>query len=58
VDDSLRRRLDAIVALLGIVAAAVVAALFLSFRLGGLVVTAFVLFVGTVAALFVDAELY
>ena len=57
-DDALRRRLDAVVALLAVIAAAAVAALFMSFRLGGPIVAAVVLFVGVVVALFVDATVY
>jgi len=57
-EKSLRRRLDAIVALLAVVAVASVTGLLLSFRVAGIVVAFFVLFVGVVVGLFVSAELY
>ena len=58
---SLRRRLDAIVALLAVVAVASVTALFLSFGMAGIVVAFLVAvgvsFVGVVVGLFVNAVL-
>ena len=57
-DDALRRRLDAVVALLAVIAVVSVTALLLSFRAAGIVVAFVVLFVGLVVALFVNAELY
>jgi hypothetical protein len=57
-DDALRRRLDAIVALLAVVAAVSVTALLLSFGRAAIAPTFAVLFVGVLVALFVDAELY
>ena len=58
-DDALRRRLDAIVALLAVIAVASVTALSLSFGIAG-VVTAFLVavgvsFVGVVVGLFANA---
>ncbi|AZQ15402.1 hypothetical protein [Halorubrum sp. PV6] len=60
-EKSLRRRLDAVVALLAVVAVASVTALWLSFGSAG-IVTAVVMavgvsFVGVIVALFVNAEL-
>ena len=57
-DDALRRRLDAVVALLGVIAAVSVAALLLSFGRAAIAPTLVVAFAGVVIALFVDAELY
>jgi hypothetical protein len=57
-DDALRRRLDAVVALLAVIAVVSVTALLLSFGAAGIVVALVVLFVGLVVGLFVDAELY
>ena len=57
-DDALRRRLDAVVALLAVIAVVSVTAMLLSFGAAGIVVALVVLFVGLVVGLFVDAELY
>ena len=58
-DDALRRRLDAIVALLAVVAVASVAALWLSFGSAGIVTAVLtalgVSFVGAVVGLLADA---
>jgi hypothetical protein len=56
-DDALRRRLDAVVALLAVIAVVSVTAMLLSFGAAGIVVALVVLFVGLVVGLFVDAEL-
>jgi predicted membrane-bound spermidine synthase len=60
-DDALRRRLDAVVALLAVVAVVSVTALWLSFGSAG-ILTAVVMavgvsFVGVIVGLFVNAEL-
>ena len=61
-EDALRRRLDAVVALLAVIATSAVTALLLSFdgaAIGPFVVVAFLLaFVGALVGIFVDAELY
>jgi hypothetical protein len=61
-DDALRRRLDAVVALLAIVATSAVTALLLSFdgaAIGPFIAIAFLIaFVGALVGIFVDAELY
>ncbi|GAA0715129.1 putative membrane-bound spermidine synthase [Halorubrum trapanicum] len=57
-DDALRRRLDAVVALLAVIAAVSVAALLLSFGRAAIVPSLVIAFVGVLVGLFVDAELY
>ena len=57
-DDALRRRLDAIVALLAVVTTVSVAALLLSFGRAAIAPSLVIAFVGVLVALFVDAELY
>ena len=57
-DDSLRRRLDAIVALLGIIAVVAVTALLLSFGAAAIAPAFVIAFAGALVAIFVDAELY
>ncbi|WP_158413919.1 hypothetical protein [Halorubrum sp. GN11_10-6_MGM] len=56
-DDALRRRLDAVVALLTVIAAVALTALFISFGAGAVVVVGVILFVGVVAGIFVSAGL-
>ena len=56
-DDALRRRLDAVVALLAVIAVVSVAALLLTFGAAGIAPTFAVAFVGVLVALFVGAEL-
>ena len=57
-DDALRRRLDAVVALLAVVAVVSVTALLLAFGRAAIAPAFAVAFVGLLVALFVDAELY
>ena len=61
-DDALRRRLDAVVALPAIVATSAVTAPLLSFdgaAIGPFIAIAFLIaFVGALVGIFVDAELY
>ncbi|WP_158293682.1 MULTISPECIES: hypothetical protein [Halorubrum] len=57
-DDALRRRLDAIVALLAAIAVVSVTALLLSFGRAAIAPVFTVAFVGVLVALFVDAELH
>ena len=57
-DDALRRRLDAVVALLGIIAVVAVAALLLSFGRAAIAPSLVIAFTGVLVAIFVDAELY
>ena len=57
-DDALRRRLDAAVALLAVIAIVSVTALLLSFGAAAIAPAFVVAFVGVLVGLFVDAELY
>ncbi|MEZ3162690.1 hypothetical protein ABNG03_16475 [Halorubrum sp. RMP-47] len=57
-DDSLRRRLDIIVALLGIIAVVAVTALLLSFGAAAIAPAFVIAFTGALISIFVDAELY
>ncbi|MFW6318437.1 MAG: hypothetical protein ACOC06_08230 [Halorubrum sp.] len=57
-DDALRRRLDAVIALLAVIAVTSVTALLLSFGRAAVAPAVTVAFVGFVVGLFVDAELY
>ncbi|MFC7323460.1 hypothetical protein ACFQMF_02570 [Halorubrum rutilum] len=57
-DDSIRRRLDAIVALLSVIATVAVTALLLSFGGGAIGPFIAIAFVGALVSIFVDAELY
>ncbi|WP_193309288.1 hypothetical protein [Halorubrum halophilum] len=57
-DDALRRRLDAVVALLAVVAVVSVTALLLAFGRAAIAPAFVVAFVAALVALFVDAELY
>jgi len=57
-EKSLRRRLDAVVALLAVIATVSVAALLLSFGGAAIAPVVVVAFVGFLVALFVNAELY
>ena len=57
-EKSLRRRLDAVVAFLAIIALVSVTDLLLSFGGRGIVVAVFTAFVGVVVGLFVNARLY
>ncbi|QKG93079.1 hypothetical protein HPS36_09470 [Halorubrum salinarum] len=57
-DDALRRRLDAVVALLAVIAIVSVTALLLSFGRAAIAPVFTVAFVGVLAGLFVHAELY
>ncbi|MGQ3329214.1 hypothetical protein [Halorubrum sp. FL23] len=57
-DDALRRRLDAVIALLGVIATVSIAALLLSFGRAAIAPSFAIAFVGVLVGLFVDAELY
>ncbi|WP_158294481.1 MULTISPECIES: hypothetical protein [Halorubrum] len=57
-DDALRRRLDAVVALLAVIATVSVVALLLSFGAGAIGPAFLTAFTGVLVAIFVNAGLY